>query len=195
MWRNPKTSLGLQSPSSSENATARSGADGNGGFGVASMTFDTIRNELAPHTTAHGVRGVPIDPLDAVRDAVRTMQRSLPTLSRRDQQLLKDVKKGRYVGGVLRVLEIARECEDPADATALPEAWRGFVVAAHPGMEASVYDSFRLEQGSNGATDLAQVEFLIAPTEANRQRALEFLNQQMVRTRKAIDALHRHRGR
>lgn len=57
MWRNPKTSLGEHSPSSSENVTRRSGIDGNGSFGSDPMSYHAIRDELAAHTRTRVIQG------------------------------------------------------------------------------------------------------------------------------------------
>jgi hypothetical protein len=145
------------------------------------------------HTTPLPLAGVRRDALvDAVADAVRQMQRTAVGLTVKEAQLLKDVGRGRYVGGVLKALEIGQKCEDMADATAFPEALRGWQVRHHQASCCTVIDAFRGETDANGIANMAQFEFEIAPTEANRQRALEALRRQREETDRAIIALHKH---
>lgn len=192
MWHSPKTSYGLTSPSSSENATPRSG-DGNGCFGSVSMDFNAIRKDLAAHTTTTPFRGVfDRDALaDRTQDAIRQVMRSADGIGPKDRQLLKDIGRGRYIGGVQRALEISRRCVDPSDATALPDAFRGFVVAVHPGFQVCEISADRAETESNGEFDLAVLEWRLSPSKANGERAIEAGRRQLMRTQQMCDAIER----
>jgi hypothetical protein len=88
-------------------------------------------------------------------------------------------------------MTIAQRCADPAAAAFVTEQLRGFILSGHPSLDLRVFDAFRLEQRSNGVGDVAQFEFMIAPSSATRDRAIEALLAQEVATRAAIDALHR----
>lgn len=158
-----------------------------------SMTYEAIRSGLVPRTTpvARSVVSHRDQLADVVRDSIRQVTRSATGLSAKEAQLLKDIARGRYIGGVLHALEISQQrCEDVADATAIPEAFRGWVLGGHPRYAVCVFDSFVAEQESNGEFDVAQMRYMRDPTPANRDRAIEAGNRQLVETRRALDALH-----
>jgi hypothetical protein len=123
-------------------------------------------------------------------DAVRVMRESVDRLHPRDQQFLKDVGRGRYIGGMLRLTEIARRCADPCATGFLFEQWRGFAIRGHPALTMTVGAAFRDETIANGSSDLAQLDYALMPTRSNRDRAIEALQRQLVMTRAALDALH-----
>lgn len=161
------------------------------------MKSNAIRTDTRSRTTAIGGSGVSGRDMLAlmVHDSVRRIQANATGLTPREQQLFKDLKKGRYIGGVLNALEISQQkCQDVSDATALPEAFRGWVIGGHPGYEVCVFDSFLTEQHANGTFDLAQFEYLKSPTKANRDRAIEAGTRQLVETRRSLDALHKDAG-
>jgi hypothetical protein len=135
----------------------------------------------------------PTDPfLASMADAVRTIRRShRGGLSVSDQRLLDDIARGRYVQGIRRSVEISRGCADPADATAIAEAIRGFTLAGHPALELTVFDAMRAETHSNGPADMAQLEYVLAPSRGTAERAIDALRAQELATRAAIDALHK----
>ena len=156
-----------------------------------------IRKQIEGRTTALPLRVVGRDALGAmVRDSVRQVMGRAHGLTPKESQLLKDIGRGRYIGGVLNALEISQQkCHDVGTATALPEAFRGWVVGGHPGYEVCLFDSFVAEQQSNGSFDLAQLAYMKNPTRANKERAIEAGNRQMAETRRALDALHKDDGR
>lgn len=194
MWHRPKRSYGLQSPSSSENATSRSG-DGNGRLGSDGMSYNAIRSSVRSHTHkalpgGHAPRQVLAD---RFADAMRQVERSAVGLTPKEAQLIRDFRKGRYIGGVLQALEISRRCVDPSDATALPDTMRGFIIAEHPRFSVSCVEADRLETGANGEFDLAVLEWRLHPSRANKERAIEAGRRQEMATRQMIDALERSR--
>lgn len=194
MWRNPKSSLGEHSPTSSENVTRRSGIDGNGSFGSDPMSYHAIRDELASRTRTCVIQGYTpkLALADRVADAMRQVSRSAVGLSTRDAQLIRDIRdRGRYIGGVLRALEISRRCADPSDATALPDAFRGFIVAEHPGFSVNEIAADRAETAANGEFDLAVLEWKLSPTRATGERAIEAGRRQQLRTQQMVDAIER----
>lgn len=165
---------------------------------TASPQQHTIQNVPGARTPAIGGSGVfGRDALALmVRDSVRQIRDTAIGLTPTEQQLLKDLCKGRYIGGVLNALELSQQkCTDITGATALPEAFRGWVVGGHPGYEVCLFDSFLTEQHANGTFDLTQFEYLKNPTKANRDRAIEAGNRQLVETRRALDALHQDQQR
>lgn len=160
------------------------------------MNANAIRVQRDRPTTNPAASVVAKDSLlDAVDDSLRQMMRTAVGLTAKEVQLVKDVRRGRYIGGVFKTLEIGRKCEDVADSTAFPEALRGWAVRHHPRLNTCWQSAFRAETDANGTANLAQFEFEMDPTEANRQRAIEALNRQLVETNRALIALHRHDGR
>lgn len=131
----------------------------------------------------------------ATAESVRQVRRTANCLTGRDHNYLKAFMKGQYLTGVLRFMEIGLKCEDVTDATAFPEALRGFTVQHHPRAHICVAEAFRAESYANGEFDAAQIAFAADPTEANRQRAVEMGNRQLVETMRALNALHRRDGR
>lgn len=185
MWHKPKTSAGVQSPSSSENV--RGGVSG-------SMAYDAIRAELAGHTRTRQVCGYTsrIALASRVADAMRQVERSAAGLTKKEAQLVRDIRdRGRYIGGVLQALEISRRCTDPTDATALPDAFRGFVIATHPGFLVNQIGADRAETEANGEFDLAVLEWKLSPSRANGERAIEAGRRQVVATQQMVDAIER----
>lgn len=163
---------------------------------TASSRTQVIRYEVGARTTALPIGVVARDSLfDGIDDSLRQMTRTAVGLTAKEVQLVKDVRRGRYITGVLKTLEIGHKCEDVADATAFPEALRGWVVRHHPRLATCWQSAFRAETDANGVANLAQFEFEVDPTESNRQRAIEALNRQLVETHRALNALHRHDGR
>lgn len=130
-----------------------------------------------------------------VHESVRQVRRSAVGLSTKDHDLLKAFARGQYLTGVMRFLEIGQKCEDVTDATAFPEALRGFQVQFHPRAQVDLLDAFGAETHANGIANDAQHAFWKEPTEANRHRAIEALNRQLVETHRSLMALHRERGR
>jgi hypothetical protein len=128
---------------------------------------------------------------EMVGDSVRQVRRSARGLTPRDRDLLKSFKDGQYLTGVMRFMEIGQKCEDVADATAFPEAIRGFTVKYHPRAHVCIGEAFRNETDANGIANLAQHDYWLDPSEANRQRAIEALNRQLAETYRALNALHR----
>ncbi len=129
-----------------------------------------------------------------VADAVRIVRRSTTNLTPRQQRLLSDLARGRYLAGVFQFVEIMRSCTEPLDAAWFPERLRGFVLAGHPALALEAHDCFRAETAAQGAADVAQLAFVLAPSGATRDRATDALLEQDVRTRAALDALHRQSG-
>lgn len=157
------------------------------------MTTDIRPIQYEPRTTPESLPvAVGRDALTKlVNDAVRQVQRSAIALSPTESQLLRDLKRGRYIGGVLDALEISQQkCRDVSDATALPEAFYGYVLGGHPFYTVSLFESFVAEQQANGSFDLAQMRYMKNPTPANRDAAVEAGRRQLVETRRALDALH-----
>lgn len=128
-------------------------------------------------------------------DAVRVVRISAHGLSERERQLLDDLGRGRYLTGVFKFVEIAKRCEDPLHAAWFAERLRGFVLADHPAISRDVDLAFRDETVANGDANLAQHDYRVAPTRANRERAIDALLRQDITTHAAIDALHRDAGR
>lgn len=126
-------------------------------------------------------------------DAVRQMRRTLTGATTRDNTLLKQFARGDYLTGVYRLLEVGLKCDDPADATAFPEALRGFAVEHHPKAHVDVLDAFGAETHANGLANDAQHDFWKDPTPANCDRAIEALNRQLVETHRSLMALHKAR--
>lgn len=191
MWRNPKTSCGLQSPSSSENATSRLG-DGNGDFGSGSMSYQTIRQDLRPHTGMLALSPVQIadDFQRATRDGIRQLRDRSDGLTKKEAWALDDLNRDRGLAMVRHALSIARyRATCPAAATGLLENWRGFVLAGHA-VNCPVIEAFRWETDAQGDFDLAQLNYANNPTEVNRQIAIEKGSKHMAEIRRALDALH-----
>jgi hypothetical protein len=126
----------------------------------------------------------------ATRDGLRMMRRSLEPLEKREARVLDDLNRDRGIAMVRQALEIARyRSKCPADATALTEKWHGFVLAGHQ-QACPVIDAFEWETKAQGEFDLAQLEYAANPTEANRQRAIEFGHRHQAYIRRCLDALH-----
>lgn len=131
-----------------------------------------------------------------VANSVRQIRETAVGLTTTESKHLHDVSRGRYLRGVRRVAEIARQrCTDPSDAAAFADAIRGFILFGHPGVTLSVYDAFRVEQLSNERGNLAQFEYLIAPSRATKERVIEFLHAQELASRACVDAMWRDMGR
>lgn len=164
------------------------------GVGQVGHTYQSIRAELATRTrTAFPSGYTPKAALTVrVQDAMRQVERSATGLSKREAQLVRDIRdRGRYIGGVLQALEISRRCVDPSDATALPDALRGFVIAAHPGFQVCEVSADRAETAANGEFDLAVLEWKLSPSQANGERAVEAGRRQLMRTQQMVDAIER----
>lgn len=161
------------------------------------MNSQAITYQQRPHIPTAGSTGVwakrALEVM--VADSVRQVRRSARGLTTRDHDLLKAFVKGQYLTGVMRFMEIGQKCEDVTDATAFPEALRGFQVQFHPRAQVDVLDAFGAETHANGLANDAQHDFWKDPTEANRQRAIEALNRQLVETHRSLMALHRAGGR
>jgi hypothetical protein len=146
-------------------------------------------------TVATSRLSVSHDLLNVVAESVRAIRRSVPDLSGREHDLLYDFTQGKYLTGFLRLTEISRRCQDPHDASALPEGLRGFTLQDHPALTLDVLSAFDRETGINCEADLAQWAYMRQPTRTNKQRCVEALTRQLNVTRAAIDALHRHGSR
>lgn len=160
---------------------------------VGGHGYESIRAELAEHTRTTPARGYAARAPLATRvdDAMRQVERSVPNLNKKEVQLIRDIRKGRYIGGVLQALEISRRCWDPTDATALPDTFRGYVIAEHPRFQVCQVEAFRHETDANGEFDLAQYEWMLNPSRVNGERAIEAGRRQLLRTQQAIDAIER----
>lgn len=147
------------------------------------------------HTPAKPVSEVWAKAILAERthDAVRQMRRTLSGATTKDQSLLKQFARGDYLTGVYRLLEVGLKCDDPTDATAFPEALRGFAIEHHPKAHVDVIEAFGAETHANGIANDAQHDFWTDPTDANLDRAVEALNRQLVETHRSLMALHRAR--
>lgn len=161
---------------------------------MAATRYNAIRNDLRGHTRIASPSGyVPKLALaDRVADAMRQVSRSAVGLSAKEAQLVRDIRdRGRYISGICQALEISRRCADPCDATALPDAFRGFVVAVHPGFQVNERQADRAETESNGEFDLAVLEWRINPSRVNGERAIEAGRRQQLRTQQMVDAIER----
>lgn len=128
----------------------------------------------------------------AIGQAARQLLNAGPLMSSTEKQLLWDLQRGRNLVVLGRVADVSRRCGDFTAAVAIAEAFRGYVLAGNPRLATnSVFDAFQWETRVNGPADVAQVDFLIAPSRATRERAIETLVAQATATRAAIDALHR----
>lgn len=144
------------------------------------------------HTSRKGFPLVPLasDFDRATKDGLRLLRDHTDALNRKESRVLDDLHRDRGLAMVRHALVIARyRASCPAAATGLLENWRGFVLAGHV-VNCPVMDAFRMETESNGTANLAQFDYEISPTEANRARAIEALNRQLAETRRALDALH-----
>jgi hypothetical protein len=129
------------------------------------------------------------------RDGIRQMRRSVLPLDRPQVRLLDDVTRGRGIGMLGKVLEIARyQCADPTDATAVPEVCRGFVLAGHRA-NTTVFAAGQLETDANCDFDHAQLAYEHEPTRANYERLIEAGNRQINETRRVMDAAHAEQKR
>lgn len=133
----------------------------------------------------------------SLANAIRMIRRSAVGLTPRESQLLSDVARGRGKAFrlVAEVADIARyRCFDPADATALAESIRGYVLAGHPGLTLPWMDTLRYEGATNAAADEALVEHILTPSRATRERMIETHVAQSIASRAVADLIH-HRGR
>lgn len=154
-------------------------------------------------TASRPAVGIPTKPLPEVwarhlltartQDAVRQMRRTLNGATTRDNSLLKQFARGDYLTGVYRLLEVGLKCDDPTDATAFPEALRGFAIEHHPKAHTDWVEAFGAETHANGLANDAQHDFWKEPTPTNLDRAIEALNRQLVETHRSLMALHRAR--
>lgn len=153
---------------------------------------NAIRSDLRPRTHAASLQGIsPRDLLvDMVDDAMRQMRAAASGLSRRDHDRMKQFGNGQYLSGVFHIVEIGQKCEELAAATAFAEAIRGFTVQHHPKARVGISEAFGAETHANGIANDAQHAYWADPTEANKYRAIEALNYQLVETYRALNALH-----
>lgn len=130
------------------------------------------------------------------RDGVRQMRRSAIGLNRKQHRVLDDVSRGVGIRMVAQALDIARfQCLCPADATAIPEVCRGYVLAGHQ-TNWTVFDASQTETDANCDFDHAQIAYAMDPSPANYERLVESGNRQMTETRRVLDAAHsEQRGR
>lgn len=161
----------------------------------SSMASNGIGGATGTRTPAKALPEVWARHLLAARtqDAVRQMRRTLSGATTRDNSLLKQFARGDYLTGVYRLLEVGLKCEDVTDATAFPEALRGFAIEHHPRAHVDLLDAFGAETHANGMANNAQHDFWKEPTPANCERAIEALNRQLVETHRSLMALHRAR--
>jgi hypothetical protein len=163
------------------------------------MTNQRLTDRLAPIGVTRLPMRTPkpaaLDADDFVRrlaDAARRILAAEPLMSQSEKQLLWDVQRGRHLVVLSRMVSVASRCRDTSAALAVPEAIRGFVIEVSPTFDAATeFSAFLEETTANGAADVAQMEHVISPSRATRERAIETLVVQEAATRKAIDALHR----
>lgn len=132
----------------------------------------------------------------SLENAIRMIRRSAVGLTPRESQLLSDVSRGRGRAFrlVAEVADIARyRCFDPADATALAEAIRGYVLNGHPGVRLPWMDTLRYEGTTNAMADEALVEHILSPSHATKERMIETHVAQSIASRAVADLIHHGR--
>lgn len=157
-----------------------------------------IRSGLDVHTSRKGPSLVSsVDEFEVLfRDGVRQTRRSAIGLNQKQHRVLDDVSRGVGIRMVAQVLDIARwQCACPADATAIPEVCRGYVLAGHP-TNWSVFAASQTETDANCDFDQSQIAYAMDPSPANYERLVESGNRQLAETRRVMDAAHfEQRGR
>lgn len=123
-------------------------------------------------------------------DIARVLRRANPSRPLLDTRVLDEVARARQITTLYRVVSMARQCADPLDACYLAEQIRSFILSGHPALDLPITEAFRAETRSNALADQSQLEFLIAPSSATRQQAIDGLLAQLTATRSALDALH-----
>lgn len=127
----------------------------------------------------------------SMKDAIRQIRRSAVDLTQGERNLLDDIGRGRYLKGLRKVAEIARtKCIVAADATALAECVRGFILQGHVAV-VSPFDALRQETQANHWGNAAEFEWVVSPTRASKEQVVEALRAQEIASRGVIDSLHR----
>lgn len=135
-----------------------------------------------------------VSPLAAqlLRDAVRRARASIDgALSPQESQLLSDLADGRGATMLFGALTVLSRCEYEADALAVVEALRRYVMStryATPRLE-SPRDLIREETRCNYLANDAENEFLASQSPATRDRLIETHIHQMSASRRIVDAL------
>lgn len=130
---------------------------------------------------------VPPSALRALRDAVRQARASIDDLTPAESQLLSDLADGRGTTMLFRALTVVSRCQSAADAHAVTDAMRLFLVSLRNDSTPprSPLEVLREETEANAAANAAEIEFLAAPSRATRERLIEVHRRQ----RFASDAL------
>jgi hypothetical protein len=127
-----------------------------------------------------------------LRDAARIIRAGHPGLSTEESQNLSDVADGRGSTMLFRALDAASACRSEADALALVEALRRYVLARRRrhGLVAGIpLEVLREEMASNAAANAAEFEYVNSPSPATRDRLIETHVRQMTASRQLIDSL------
>lgn len=133
---------------------------------------------------------------ELVADSMRQIRDGSDDLTPRESQLLSDVSRRTYAAfrTVADVADIARyRCKDPAKASSLAEAIRGYTLAGHPGLVLPWFDVLRYEGSTNAAADEALIEHILHPSKATKERMVETHVAQAIASRRVADLIWQER--
>jgi hypothetical protein len=122
-------------------------------------------------------------------DAVRQIRRSKTRATLADRRALDDFQR-RPSLQLKHVADISRSCTSVADALALPEMLRSYILAGRLDASNGTIAALRAERDADAAEDLAVFEYLANPSPGTRAAAIEALRAQELASRAAADALH-----
>lgn len=115
---------------------------------------------------------------------------AVPSLAKREKQLLQDVVRGRYTFTTLEsLIAIARRSTDPALRELLAECIRGRLLV-EDAAPLDIQVALDFETAAQGPADVAAREFEKHPTRTTRERAISAHTAHLRGLRRVLDCLH-----